>query len=158
MMRVIKLFFLGSILCTMGCREEVTCEKDHPHYVRGREYLKKNAPQKALAEFLKVIKSYPQPQRVYLEAGQIYANTYDDPVMAIYYYRQFLSVNQKVNNKQQEKLVNGLITSAKKRFLQQMIGENRELYSNHQNFLSLLKHLRQENDALRLEIKQLKSK
>jgi hypothetical protein len=130
-------------------------EAEHFNYKNGQQLLKENLPERALSQFLKVIETEPNAQKSYLEAGQIFLNTYDDPIFAIYYFRQFLLHNRQ---KQNERIVNELIETAKKRFLQQMIGKNRELYSEHQNFLSLLKHLRDENMQLRAEVEYYKKR
>jgi hypothetical protein len=147
------ILLLNSIVFLGGCRKTMTGETEHPSYLKGRELLGENLYERALSEFLKVIKDIPHAQKSYLEAGQIYLNTCNDPVSAIYYFRQFLLHNQQ---KQHEKIVTELIETAKKRFLQQIIGKNKTLYNEHHNFLALLKHLRDENTQLKMEIEQLK--
>ncbi|MDR1435228.1 MAG: hypothetical protein LBI77_02385 [Puniceicoccales bacterium] len=149
------IFFSIFLIISNGCREKINGETEDVSYRNGQQLLQENFPERALSQFLKVIETVPDAQKSYLEAGQIFLNTYDDPIFAIYYFRQFLLHNRQ---RQNEKVVNELIETAKKRFLQQMIGKNRELYSEHQNFLSLLKHLRDENTQLRTEVESYKNR
>ena len=143
------------IYCIMifvtGCTSESVKEQDLPSYVLGRKLAAIGKSDEALKEFSKVIQSFPAAKNVYLEIGQIYLFSRNDPVYAIYYFRQFLERNQ---DKRNESIVYELIDAAKRKFMQQIFGTN-ELFSSQRNFLSLLRHLREENDALRARIEEL---
>ncbi|MDR2201101.1 MAG: hypothetical protein LBN94_03265 [Puniceicoccales bacterium] len=149
------IFFLAFLFLCGGCKKTTPRETDHPSYKNGQQLLAENLPERALSQFLRVIGAIPNAKKAYLEIGQIYLNTYDDPVLAIYYFRQFLLHDSRREN---EKIVQSLIETAKKRFLQQIIGQNKELYNEHQNFLSLLKHLREENLQLKTELEWFKTR
>ncbi|MDR2806687.1 MAG: hypothetical protein LBB11_00835 [Puniceicoccales bacterium] len=142
------LLFLVFIIFEGGCRKRISDEADHPHYKDGQRFLREGFPERAFAAFFKVIQEIPNAQKSHLEIGQIYLNNYDDPIAAIYHFRRFLAHN---SQKQNEKIIGDLIETAKKRFLQQTLGRYGSLYSEHQNFLSLLKHLRDENLQLQTE-------
>ena len=142
-------FICFVVIFFVGCSQSDIKEQDHAAYILGRKFVTAGNFNEALPQFLKVIKEVPSAQNAYLEVGQIYLTAYDDPVFAIYYFREFL---ERSRNPQNKALVDELIETAKKRFIQQITGANKELYSSQQNFLSLLRHLREENERLRAQI------
>jgi hypothetical protein len=146
--RFSNLIFFSIFAFTIGgCQPPKGEETEHRGYREGQRLLRENHPEQALSQFLNVLKDLPNALKSHLEIGQIYLHTYDDPIYAIYYFRQFLLHNV---HRQNESIVQDLIERAKKRFLQQMLGKNKELHGEYQNFLPLLKHLKEEN----LQLKQ----
>ena len=145
-------FILYIIIFVTGCAPKNIKEQDLPSYNLGRRLASVGRADEALREFAKVLHELPTAKNVYLEIGQIYLFSRHDPVYAIYYFRQFLERN---HDKRNEPIVYELIDAAKRKFMQQTFDTNKELYTSQKNFLSLLRHLREENDALRAKVEEL---
>lgn len=142
---------IGVLFCT-GCGVSKVSETESPLYRQGLVLLQSDKPKEALPLFLEVIKKVPDAKNAYLNIGQIYLSAYDDPVLAIYFLRAFLARDP---SKHEEQIAKGLIESSKNRLVQQVLGPKKVLYESHQQFLTLLQHLRDENQRLKTQLKNL---
>jgi nucleoid-associated protein YgaU len=121
-------------------------------FIAGQRLLREGRDVDAINKFLDVIENRKSAPKSHLEAGKIYLEKYDDPVLSIYHFHQFLL---KSSSSIEDNLVRQMIETAQKRFVQKLLGKNAEGCDN-QNFLVLLKRLREENISLKRQIDELK--
>jgi nucleoid-associated protein YgaU len=127
-------------------------EVDDKRFIAGQRLLREGRDVDAMDKFLAVIEDRKSAPKSHLEAGKIFIEKYDDPVLAIYHFRQFLL---KSSSTMEDGLVTQMIETAQKRFVQKLLGKNAENYDN-QNFLVLLKRLREENISLKRQLDELR--
>lgn len=152
---MLKSLCIAFLIILSGCSpSKVHLERECIEYNKGIEFLKKSQPDKALEQFLKIIKSYSFASQSYLEAGKIYLHNYDDPVIAIYYFKQFIFHNKSLPD---EKIAQNLIEIAQKRFLQKCIGKNSEINHENKKIFAILKNLRDENMKLKQQLLKYKN-
>jgi LysM repeat protein len=138
--------------CCKSGNELSTEEVDDKRFVAGQRLQREGRDVDAMDKFLAVIDERKSAPRSHLEAGKIYLEKYDDPVMAIYHFRQFLL---KSSSTLEDNLVTQMVETAQKRFVQKLLGKSAEGYDN-QNFLVLLKRLREENISLKRQLDELR--
>ncbi|MDR2735499.1 MAG: LysM peptidoglycan-binding domain-containing protein [Puniceicoccales bacterium] len=150
------IIIVGCLVMISGCGQsgvELTPEEiDDNKFIAGQRLLREGRAVDAIDKFLAVIDSRKNAPRSHLEAGKIYLEKYDDPVLAIYHFRQFLL---KSSSTLEDNLVTQMIETAQKRFVQKLLGNDADGYNN-QNFLVLLKRLREENISLKRQLDELR--
>ncbi|MDR1458338.1 MAG: LysM peptidoglycan-binding domain-containing protein [Puniceicoccales bacterium] len=138
--------------CAKSSNEMAKEEVDDKRFIAGQRLLREGRDVDAMDKFLAVIEDRKSAPKSHLEAGKIFIEKYDDPVLAIYHFRQFLL---KSSSTMEDGLVTQMIETAQKRFVQKLLGKNAENYDN-QNFLVLLKRLREENISLKRQLDELR--
>jgi len=142
------LLFLGA------CRpaEEKWSEERDYTYRQGQQLLREGREQDALEKFLEVIRQHPPAPRSQLQCGRIYWETLEDPVFALYHFRQFLKVAPE--DARERELVPRWIGALRKMFLKQC--HPHSLYRQYANgFPVLLQGLREENARLKQRVLEL---
>jgi hypothetical protein len=150
---------LVSLIAILSCflsacqkiSEDWTEEAD-PAYKRGQQLLREGREKDALEKFLEIIHRHDTTPKSHLFCGKIYWETLEDPIFAIYHFRQFLMCA--TENTKECEWVPQWINSAQKLFMKQC--HNRSLYTKYANdFPILLQGLRKENSQLKLHIIEL---
>ena len=98
--------------CDFGSAEVVK-ETNEPHFVRGREELRRGNNPEAMSAFMKVIDKRKDAPESHLELGRLYLNHMADPIQAIYHFRKYLELKP---NSQVSPMVNQMIETAQKKF------------------------------------------
>ena len=98
--------------CDFGSAEVVK-ETNEPHFVRGREELRRGNNPEAMSAFMKVIDKRKDAPESHLELGRLYLNHMGDPIQAIYHFRKYLELKP---NSQVSPMVNQMIETAQKKF------------------------------------------
>lgn len=124
-------------------------EEDDPVFQRGKKMVRDGKHQEALLAFQRVIDDRPAAPESHLEAGQIFLNQLDDPVAAIYHFRQFVALNP---NTPQADLVRGQINTAIKKFAQELPGQPFEGRYDRLDLLEALKRKDEEILALKRDL------
>jgi hypothetical protein len=132
-------------------------EVDDHTYKQGQQLLKEGREGDALEKFLKVIRQHHPAPQSHLFCGKIYWEVLEDPIFAIYHFRQFLMCA--AEDAKEREWIPQWIDSLQKLFMRQC--HNRSLYKKYANdFPILLRGLRQENTQLKRQVialeKQLK--
>jgi len=84
---------------------------DHnPDYLRARQAAAAGDNRVAAAEYLKVLRALPEAARAHLELGLLYDEKLNDPLAALYHYRQFLELEP---NSERRQVVEGFMERAK---------------------------------------------
>lgn len=144
-----------SILILSGCvptRDDLP-EIEEKAYQRGQRLLREGRQQDALEAFLAVIAKRPMAAESHLEVGQLYLNVFNDPVMAIYHFRQYLAENP---NSSQAPMVRQLIETGKKAFARGLPGAPFSEDIDRLDLLEALESQRLQMEALRQENISLK--
>lgn len=150
--RWLVLFLL--FLCGCSGSGGIDNESSDKEYVRGVQLLHEGRDSEALGQFLGVIRRYETSPRSHLCAGRIYLEVYNDPVYAIYHFREFLL--QSIDAREKA-IVTQLIDTAKKKFIKDMPGSNSSLDPNL-DIIDVAKRLREENVSLRGMVKELRER
>ncbi len=140
----VVLYMLSAGGCDFANEENVVSEEKEPHFVRGREELRKGNIQEAMSAFAKVVEKRKDAPESHFELGNIYLNL-KDPIFAIYHFRKFLELSP---NGPVSDLARQLIETSRKRFAATL---PESPYENNIGRIEI-------EDMLRKEIVQLKQK
>ncbi|MDR0715322.1 MAG: LysM peptidoglycan-binding domain-containing protein [Puniceicoccales bacterium] len=146
---------LSSCLC--GCRREEIIESDElsdGEYITGIQRIREGNEDAALSSFLRVISKRKKAPNSHLHVGRIYLDKHDDPIYAIYHFREYLSQTE---NTKEATIVKQLINTAKKKFIHSLPGHHCELNA-HVELVEIAKHLREENVALKRKLREVQEK
>ncbi|MDR2377255.1 MAG: LysM peptidoglycan-binding domain-containing protein [Puniceicoccales bacterium] len=134
-----------------ACRPtaEEWSEEEDGLYRRGQQLLREGRATEALEKFLAVIRRHHPTPQSHLFCGKIYWETLEDPIFAIYHFRQFL-IGAAEEAKERE-WVPQWIDSLQKLFMKQC--HQSSLYKKYaHDFPVLLRELRQENAQLKRRV------
>jgi nucleoid-associated protein YgaU len=143
-----------ALCCLAACQKmaETWTEEGDPLYRQGQQLLREGREKEALEKFLAVIQSCHSSPQSHLFCGKIYWEILEDPVFAIYHFRQFLICAPE--DAKEREWVPQWIDSAQKLFMKQC--HNRSLYTQYaHDFPILLRGLRAENAQLKRRILEL---
>lgn len=104
--------------CNHG-KQENFVEVESKTYIAAKQQIREGDFEQALQFFLKVIENHPYASESHLEAGVIYLQHEDEPILAIYHFNQYL---QQRPGSREAPLVEELILSAKKQFASSLPG------------------------------------
>lgn len=130
-------------------------EKEERLYLRGQELLKLGKPKDAFNAFSNLLEQRYYAPNTHLEIAQLYLNIHNDPIYAIYHFREYLAQDPggKLAN-----MVVQMIDSAKKEFIRTLPMLNKlEDSTEYLNLLEILKQVRRENERLKLALTKSKS-
>jgi len=147
---VLAAFLVFSAGCSPN--RPVFEETDEPDYIRGRSLLRQGEEEQALLAFLKVIDSRTDSPESHLEAGLLYLNEMNQPVLATYHFMKFLELRP---DARQAPEVEGLIDTAKKEFARTLPGRPFENRDTQSDLLQVVERLRDENNRLKDDLVRL---
>lgn len=104
------------ILSAGGCdfgTAEVVKETNEPHFVRGREELRRGNNPEAMSAFMKVVEKRKDAPESHFELGRLYLDHMNDPIEAIYHFRKYLELKP---SSPVSPMVNQMIETAQKKF------------------------------------------
>ncbi len=150
---LIVLLFALLVLAT-GCERPagagLVAEIDDADYTRGKNLLRQNRNQEAMAAFLKVIdKRAGDAPESHLEVGRLYQEQIKDPIQAIYHYRKYRELKP---NAPQAELVRQLIHAATRDFARTLPAQPLENQVLRNDLLEVVERLQRENTQLRADL------
>jgi tetratricopeptide (TPR) repeat protein len=143
---------LAALLFAAGCERgdspPATAEVDEPAYRRGKELLRQDRNQEALAEFNKVLekRGLNNAAESHLEIGLLYQQHINDPIAAIYHFRKYRELKQ---NSPQSDLVRQRIEASMREYARTLPG--RPLDASPlapADYADALQRLQRENEQL----------
>jgi LysM repeat protein len=143
-----SLFFVSLCLWLCGCGRAAKCgggELSDAEYHAAVQLIREGNEEGALPLFLRVIARNSCAANSHLYAGRIYLTKLNDPIYAIYHFREYLS--QRKNTKEAA-VVKQLIDTAKKNFIRSLPGQSDGL-ETHAELIEIARRLREENIALK---------
>ncbi|HVT72103.1 MAG TPA: peptidoglycan-binding protein, partial [Lacunisphaera sp.] len=141
--------------CSENERPSYANETDEPAYREGAALLKAGRKQEALNAFLKVIaKRGDDAPESHLEAGLLYLQHINDPLAAIYHFKKYLMLRP---NSAQAPLVRQRIDAATREFARTLPAQPLENQLQRVDLVATLDRLKQENEALKRELADLKA-
>jgi tetratricopeptide (TPR) repeat protein len=127
-------------------------ETEDQDFRQGQLFQKQGESRKALECYLKVIDARRGSAESHLEAGRL-CSELNDPLPAIYHYHQYIRLKP---TSEQRKIVEQMIRTAEKQYMQQLPGRPMEPDAVGSGDLQeQLRKLRTENDKLKREITDL---
>ncbi len=141
-----------ALLVGCGPSHPVFEETDEPDYLQGKRLLRQGEDEQALLSFLKVIDSRTDSPESHLEAGLLYLDEMNQPVLAIYHFMKFLELRPEAR---QAPEVEGLIDTAKKEFARTLPGQPFENRERQTDLLQVVERLRAENNRLKADLTRL---
>jgi tetratricopeptide (TPR) repeat protein len=160
MLRSLSLLLLGALaLALSACSDNeklsYATEADEPNYREGQSLLKAGRRQEALTAFLKVIdKRGDDAPDSHLEVGLLYLQHINDPLSAIYHFRQYLALRP---NSPQAPLVRQRIDAATREFARTLPAQPLDGQLQRVDLVAALDRLKQENETLKEELADLKA-
>jgi len=154
---MVRAAFAFVLFLLVGCDDSApglirTLETEDPDFRQGQLFQKQGETRKALECYLKVIDSRRGSAESHLEAGRMCSDL-NDPLPAIYHYNQYIRLKP---TSEQRKIVEQMIRTAEKQFMQQLPGRPMEPDAVGSGDLQeQLRKLRTENDKLKREITDL---
>jgi nucleoid-associated protein YgaU len=123
-------------------------------FQQAQQFLKEGRPSDAFQAFSSLIERRKDSPESHLEIGRLYLSLHDDPLFAIYHFRQYLLLAPKGPL---SAVALQLIETAKKEFVHSLpFGNLTQDSSEYMNLVEVLNQVRQENSQLRQENKELK--
>lgn len=132
---------------------ELRKETDERAFRRGKSLLREGRKDEALQAFLSVAQARPDAAESHLEAGLLYLDHLEDPLSALYHFRQYLGT--KPNAKQAE-FVRELVRTAEKDFIQSLPGDPLGGGTARTDLMEKVTALQQENTDLKEQLAQYK--
>jgi tetratricopeptide (TPR) repeat protein len=154
---MVRVALASLVLFLVGCDDTVpglprSLETEDQDFKQGQLFQKQGESRKALECYLKVIDARRGAAESHLEAGRLCSDL-NDPLPAIYHYHQYIRLKP---TSEQRKIVEQMIRTAEKQFMQQLPGRPMEPDAVGSGDLQeQLRKLRTENDKLKREITDL---
>ena len=154
---MVRVALASLVLLLVGCDDTVpglprSLETEDQDFKQGQLFQKQGESRKALECYLKVIDARRGAAESHLEAGRLCSDL-NDPLPAIYHYHQYIRLKP---SSEQRKIVEQMIRTAEKQFMQQLPGRPMEPDAVGSGDLQdQLRKLRTENDKLKREITDL---
>lgn len=148
------LLLAALLMLVAGCERAtgpgLIAEIDDADYTRGKNLLRQNRNQEAMAAFLKVIdkRSGDAPES-HLEVGRLYQEQIKDPIQAIYHYRKYRELKP---NAPQAELVRQLIHAATRDFARTLPAQPLENQVLRNDLLEVVERLQRENTQLKADL------
>lgn len=152
---LLGVLVLGLAACSDSEHVNSAVEVDEPNYREGQALLKTGRRQEALTAFLKVIsKRGDDAPESHMEIGLLYLQHINDPLSAIYHFKKYLSLRP---NSPLAPLVRQRIDAATREFARTLPAQPLEGQPQRIDLVAALDKLKQENDALKQELADLKA-
>ncbi|MEM0966727.1 MAG: LysM peptidoglycan-binding domain-containing protein [Verrucomicrobiota bacterium] len=154
----IFLISASAVLCgfiSTGCapsNRPVFEERDEPDYQKGKRLLRQGEDEQALLSFLRVIDSRTDSPESHLEAGLLYLEEMNEPVLSIYHFIKFLELRPEAR---QAPEVENLIDTAKKEFARTLPGRPFEGGLGQTDLLEVLEREREDAERSKARIIRL---
>jgi tetratricopeptide (TPR) repeat protein len=147
------------LACAMLCgcdRSPPTGERGERFFRRGQAYLKEGKSDAALRCFLSATHCQSKTAaEAHLECGEIYLSGKNDPLSAIYHYREYL---RRAPRNRQTALVRQRVGTAEKAYLGQIPLLKQLSRESHGDLLRTLKAMQDENAKLKRQVTLLLQK
>jgi len=148
------LLLLAMLVLAVGCERPagtgLIAEIDEADYARGKNLLRQDRKQEAMAAFLKVIeKRAGNAPESHLEVGRLYHEQIKDPIQAIYHYRKYRELKP---NAPQAELVRQLIHVATRDFARTLPAQPLENQVLRNDLLEVVERLQRENTQLKADL------
>lgn len=141
--------------CDRGDGLAFSSETDEPGYRQGKQLVKQDRTQEALACYLKLIaKRGDSAPESHLETGIIYLQNIKDPLAAIYHFRKYLELQP---NSRQAVYVKGLVDTAKREFARTLPAQPIENQAERLDNLDQIDRLQRENELLKAELASVRA-
>jgi len=143
-------------LIVVGCERgpgAILSEQEESAFRRGKQCLREGRPDEALHAFQSVIERRQAAPESHLEAGLLYLNRFNEPILAIYHFNEYLRTS---GNTEQAERVKQLILTAKKEFARSLPAGPFGSEVDSLDMKELLDKARVENTALKVEIQKAK--
>ena len=140
--------FALECLCLCGCErggKGSSGELSDAEYHEAIQLIREGNEERALPLFLRVVPRDPCATNSHLYAGRIYLTKRNDPVYAIYHFREYLS---RTKNAKEAAVVKQLVDTAKKNFIRSLPGQGGE-FGTRAELMEIAGRLREENIALK---------
>jgi len=135
-----------------GGNRPVFEETDEPEYIRGKKFIRQGEEEQALLAFLRVIDNRTDSPESHLEAGLLYLNEMNQPILSIYHFMKFLELRPEAI---QAPEVESLIDTAKKEFARTLPGRPFRSGVEQADMLEVIERERTESDRLRSRLARL---
>ena len=145
------------VIGLMGCSRSgssIVSEQEETAFRRGKQRIREGRPDEALQAFLSVIEKRLDAPESHLEVGLLYLNRFNEPVLAIYHFNEYLRMKP---NSEQADRVKQLIISAKKEFARSLPAAPFGEEVDKLDLKELLQKTRDENDSLKAELMKANS-
>lgn len=155
MQKVLQYFILLALLC--GCNNSTAIDDDESsdrEYKKAIQLVQEGRDGEALTNFLRIIYKKKIAPKSHLYAGKIYLDIYNDPIYAIYHFRECILQN---HDSKESAIVSQLIDTAKKAFIKNLPGHGSEL-DTHVELIEITKRLREENISLKRMLKEVQDR
>lgn len=139
------IFIFGLSACAPSSLE-IVGETDEKQYQLAKNYQLQGRTDEALSAFLRVINVRRDAPESHLEAGNIYLNSFKDPISSIYHLKRYLQLKP---DSAQAVQVQQLIETAEKEFARQLPASPYQSQFDRVDLLELMQALKVENDRLK---------
>jgi hypothetical protein len=149
------LLCLFLCLCAYGCNRNGVADGSEladGEYDSAIQLVREGDDGGALAMFLRVIARRKNAANSHLHIGRIYLDKYNDPIYAIYHFREYL-LQAGEGAESEKNVVKQLIDTAKKQFIRSLPGHHSEL-GTRVELIDIAQRLREENIALRQALRE----
>ena len=151
---MVRVALVSLLFLLVGCDDTVpglprSLETEDQDFKQGQLFQKQGESRKALECYLKVIDARRGAAESHLEAGRLCSDL-NDPLPAIYHYHQYIRLKP---TSEQRKIVEQMIRTAEKQFMQQLPGRPMEADAlGGADLNSRLRSLQAENEKLKREL------
>ena len=135
-----------------GCSRSPTgmlSEQEETAFRRGKQSLREGRPDEALVAFMSVIEHRHDAPESHLEAGLLYLNRFNEPVLAIYHFNEYLRAKP---SSEQSQRVRELVITAKKEFARSLPAAPFGNEVDKLDLKELLEKNRAENESLKSDL------
>lgn len=130
-------------------------ETEDRTYMKAKRFYQDGKYQEALSSFMKVTEEHAVAPESQLEIGRLYLEHIKDPVAAIYHFRKYLEIKP---HSEQSAIVRQMIETAQKDFARSLPGPSLLQQDKRLDMLAILKQVRAENESLKKELAEYRSK
>lgn len=116
---VLLMAVLSALFAGCGAQARVQDETEEPSYRRGKSLLREGRKDEALQAFLSVTARRSDAADSHLEAGLLYLNHIQDPLAALYHFRQYIAMKP---GGEFSEFVGELMVTAEKDFAKRLPG------------------------------------
>ena len=134
---------------------EVKREQEEPAFHRAERLKREGQEAAALETFLKVINHRREAPESHLNAGLLYLDHSEEPILALYHFYQYLRLKP---NSDKTNLVKQRIEAAKRQFIESLPGRPYAGHDKQRELLTLLEQLKQENKHLQKQLQTIRNK
>lgn len=143
----------GFLLAFVSCDNFSVTERNHPLFIKAKNYKNNNRYTEAAKTFEEYLLLNPKSARTHQELANLYHDHLNDPLLAVYYYRQYLKYLPSAK-KEDVATVSLWMQNAEKEYYNQL----KDKFDDQAEAAALKKetiHLRDQNDKFKRYLRQL---